>query len=193
MTKPLDGNKAGVTDTECEDTLELELSAEQMLALSRADTLIQSSPVPVTSIENLLLNVPKDERRVRTAVVLGLSAAVVSLGSIAYLATSRAQPVPVRANTVARSAALETPALPSANNAPVRFTNPFDATEVFEFPPGTSKSEARHAVADLLLKRARDRQNSFQNNALTKCNSGSRQPCHDHKAHPTQLRARDEA
>jgi hypothetical protein len=163
MTKPLDGNKAGVTDTECEDTLELELSAEQMLALSRADTLIQSSPLPVTSIENSLPNVPKDERRVRTAVVLGLSAAP------------------------------ETPALPCANNAPVRFTNPFDATEVFEFPPGTSKSEARHAVADLLLKRARDRQNSFQNNALTKCNSGSRQPCHDHKAHPTLLRARAEA
>jgi hypothetical protein len=159
MTKPLDGNKAGVTDTECEDTLELELSAEQMLALSRADTAIQSNPLPV---ENSLPNVPKDERRVRTAVVLGLSAAAVSLGSIAYLATSRAQPVPVRANTVARSAAPETPALPSANNAPVLFPNPFDATEVFEFPPGTSKSEARHAVADLLLKRARDRQNSFQ-------------------------------
>jgi hypothetical protein len=163
MTKPLDGNKAGVTDTECEDTLELELSAEQMLALSRADTLIQSSPLSVTSVENSLPNVPKHDRHVlRTAVVLGLSAAAVSLGSIAYLATSRAQPVPVRANTVARSAAPETPALPSANNAPVLFPNPFDATEVFEFPPGTSKAEARHAVADLLLKRARDRQNSFQ-------------------------------
>jgi hypothetical protein len=39
----------------------------------------------------------------------------------------------------------------------VRFSNPFDATEVFEFPPGTSEAEARDAVAELLLQRARDR------------------------------------
>ena len=40
---------------------------------------------------------------------------------------------------------------------PVYFTNPFDATEVFEFPPGTSQSQAHSAVAELLLARARER------------------------------------
>jgi hypothetical protein len=35
--------------------------------------------------------------------------------------------------------------------------NPFDATEVFEFPAETTKTEAREAMAELLLKRARDR------------------------------------
>ena len=40
---------------------------------------------------------------------------------------------------------------------PVYFRNPFDASEVFAFPPGTGQSEARDAVADLLLKRARER------------------------------------
>jgi hypothetical protein len=40
----------------------------------------------------------------------------------------------------------------------VRFANPFDADEVFEFPPGTSQSQARDAVADVLLKRAVSRQ-----------------------------------
>jgi hypothetical protein len=35
--------------------------------------------------------------------------------------------------------------------------NPFDATEVFEFPAGTGKTEAREAVAKRLLERARDR------------------------------------
>jgi hypothetical protein len=40
---------------------------------------------------------------------------------------------------------------------PVRINNAFDATEVFEFPQGTSESEAREAVAELLLSRARDR------------------------------------
>jgi hypothetical protein len=39
----------------------------------------------------------------------------------------------------------------------VRIKNAFDATEVFEFPPGTTESEARDAVAQLLLTRARDR------------------------------------
>ena len=47
---------------------------------------------------------------------------------------------------------LSTPAEP-----PVRFTNPFDASEVFDFPAGTSEDEARAAVATILLDRARTR------------------------------------
>jgi hypothetical protein len=47
---------------------------------------------------------------------------------------------------------------PGAGPAPVRFRNPFDATEVFEFPAGTSDADARDAVAALLLKRAQERQ-----------------------------------
>ena len=39
----------------------------------------------------------------------------------------------------------------------MRIKNPFDATEVFEFPHGTTESEAREAVAERLLSRARDR------------------------------------
>jgi hypothetical protein len=35
--------------------------------------------------------------------------------------------------------------------------NPFDPTEVFELPAETTESEARAAVADLLLQRARSR------------------------------------
>jgi hypothetical protein len=41
---------------------------------------------------------------------------------------------------------------------PVRFRNPFDSNEVFEFPPGTPYTEARDAVAAKLLKRAQERQ-----------------------------------
>jgi hypothetical protein len=51
--------------------------------------------------------------------------------------------------------ALAVPAEPQG--APVRIKNAFDATEVFEFPPGTTESEARQAVAERLLHRARDR------------------------------------
>jgi hypothetical protein len=46
-----------------------------------------------------------------------------------------------------------------AQPVPVKFTNPFDANEVFEFPPGTSETEARDAVASMLLERARERRN----------------------------------
>jgi len=35
--------------------------------------------------------------------------------------------------------------------------NPFDKTEKFTFPPGTSKAEAREQMANLLLQRAVER------------------------------------
>jgi hypothetical protein len=60
------------------------------------------------------------------------------------------------ANPVAPIEAAEAQTAPE-DALPVYFRNPFDASEVFEFPPGTSQAEAREAVADLLLKRARER------------------------------------
>jgi hypothetical protein len=44
--------------------------------------------------------------------------------------------------------------------APVRVRNEFDRSEVFEFPPGTSRQEAREQVAQILLQRAIERQQS---------------------------------
>lgn len=40
---------------------------------------------------------------------------------------------------------------------PVVLTNPFDKTEKFTFPPGTSKADARDQMAAMLLQRAVDR------------------------------------
>jgi hypothetical protein len=40
---------------------------------------------------------------------------------------------------------------------PVVLVNPFDATEKFTFPPGTSKADARDQMATLLLQRATER------------------------------------
>jgi hypothetical protein len=50
---------------------------------------------------------------------------------------------------------------PEVEGEPVRFSNPFDAQEVFEFPAGTSEAKARDAVAQLLLERAVERQRQF--------------------------------
>jgi hypothetical protein len=46
---------------------------------------------------------------------------------------------------------------PAPPEAPVQFVNPFDSTEVFMFPAGTTQGEARDAVAEFLLERARER------------------------------------
>jgi hypothetical protein len=40
---------------------------------------------------------------------------------------------------------------------PVVLVNPFDATETFTFPPGTSKADARDQMATLLLQRGMER------------------------------------
>jgi len=47
--------------------------------------------------------------------------------------------------------------LSEVDSLPTRVTNPFDASEVFEFPPGTPKDTARESVAETLLERARER------------------------------------
>jgi hypothetical protein len=53
---------------------------------------------------------------------------------------------------LAHEAPPEPPTLPA-----VKLPNPFDASEIFEFPPGTSDQEARDTAASLLLERARHR------------------------------------
>jgi hypothetical protein len=46
---------------------------------------------------------------------------------------------------------------------PTQFTNPFDASEVFEFPPGTPQDAARALVAEMLLERAAERREQIGN------------------------------
>jgi hypothetical protein len=147
-------------DAAGEDTLELELSAEQMLSLSRAGAAIRPNTLPVPTAKKSHPAEPEYRRDSWPTVILSIATASVFSGGIAYLATPSTEPFHVSANTVVRSAAAETPVPPPADVARVQFTNPFDATEVFEFPSGTSETEARQAVADVLLQRAHERQNA---------------------------------
>ena len=108
---------------------------------------------------------PEARRIEWPAIVLQIAAATVLSGVIAYLATSPKQSVAAATAPVVAALPHPIPAhsIPAAvpvtpvNDEPVRFTNPFDTTEVFQFPSGTSESDARQAVADVLLQRARDR------------------------------------
>lgn len=63
------------------------------------------------------------------------------------------------AHEAAHQSAPTPPAVELTTNepGPVRFPNPFDASEIFEFPPGTPYDEARDEVARQLLARARER------------------------------------
>jgi hypothetical protein len=70
-------------------------------------------------------------------------------------AANRNAPAPTLAISAPAVSPLATPREPQRPLVQVR--NPFDATEVFEFAAETTKTEAREAMAELLLQRARDR------------------------------------
>jgi hypothetical protein len=91
-------------------------------------------------------------------------------------ATAPPSPSPLLA-AAAMAAAAASPAPSTDQPATVRFVNPFDKKEVFEFPPGTSQPDARDAVADLLAERARDRGSQLvktpRRNGKTAADSGA--------------------
>jgi hypothetical protein len=188
MTKQLNSNTGGFAEEEGDDTIEFELSADQVLMLSRADTAIRSNSLHVPSTAKSLSNLPEDQCGGWPAVILLVSVTTILSGGIAYLGTSQARPVSFGADAVVLLAAPGSPASASADNTAVRFTNPFDGSEVFEFPSGTSKAEVQQAVADLLLKRAHERQNFWSKTTRQrKKNLGLSRADHDYRSRSTQL------
>ena len=90
------------------------------------------------------------------AVITGATAWALIVCGIAYLVEKHRPSATPPLDSAA--IALDESFAPSLREAtPVLFNNPFDPTEVFEFPPGTGEAEARDAVAQMLLARARDR------------------------------------
>ncbi|MFC4312247.1 hypothetical protein ACFPN2_24410 [Steroidobacter flavus] len=149
-------------------TMDLELSAQELLALSDARHIEQreSRPtlqpsVPTSSASPYELDATKAlaTRRVsvsRAALLLIVFGSLVfgaygldSPGRASHLAIDNSQQ-PVQLDWP--------PPEQIAEGEPVRFANPFDRDEVFEFPPGTTEAEARDAVAEMLMDRAMSRQ-----------------------------------
>jgi hypothetical protein len=91
---------------------------------------------------------------VRVLLYVGLLVGIVYVRQIGEEPIQVAQKVDPRPALVGEERA---PTAPSADSEAMLIKNPFDRTEAFEFPPGTSKAEAREAVAKLLLERAHDR------------------------------------
>ena len=150
-----------------DDTIELDLTGEEQLALSRAAEAAQATARPDESRPVLSVPEYKNSAFRRTGridfvcdVIFAVAVASITVGFL-WPAPDR-HPADLRppAPAVASAAPLAevAPAEPAEpQGAPVQIRNAFDAREVFEFPHGTTESEAREAVAELLLGRARVR------------------------------------
>ena len=170
---------AGSAHDSSDDTIELDLTGEEQLALSRAAEAARATAHPDES--GPVLSVPEYKncafrRTARIDFVCNVIFAVAVPGiavALLWPAPDRHPPAPAPAVASAAPLAEVAPAGPAEpQGAPVRIKNAFDATEVFEFPPGTTESEAREAVAELLLSRARDRRAE----GLALRRAGNRQP-----------------
>jgi hypothetical protein len=139
-----------------ETDTEIELSAQDLLALSAPTQVVEpasgpalpaAEPVKRASPRKLVLSLALTVAAVGVAVTYGISSS-----------GGASQPV---ASTSQQIAQMDEPAPQSlADSQPVRFVNPFDAGEVFEFPAGTTQTQARDAVAEVLMERALSRQKS---------------------------------
>jgi hypothetical protein len=107
----------------------------------------------------------------RTPVAVGAVFAVVAVGAVAamyrYSSPGTAPPPPAPPPVVAAEE-MEIPAAAPPAPAVVRVKNPFDPSEVFEFPPGTPANVARDRVADILMARAMERQKHLDKKYLDK-------------------------
>jgi hypothetical protein len=126
--------------------------------------LVKLSVTPADDVQPAEAGTPCSGRRTLSKIALpsGLLLAAVAAGGALYTRDAANSPRQAAVETapvvmpdwVSESAA---PTVPEPAPAPVRFTNPFDNTEVFEFPPGTTREEARDAVAQILRERAAER------------------------------------
>jgi hypothetical protein len=163
-----------------EDTLEMVLTPADMHLLARAAeeqqraaTVADSTP-QATTTDSTLPSMPSQTTRTHNSASLargalaGVAAGLVIVVAIASLSTARlttapkSSPPPQTPKLVAAAPAAA-PATPEPSQPavaaaqPLRFKNPFDKSEVFEFPAGTTLEEARASVADVLRQRAQDR------------------------------------
>ena len=117
-------------------------------------------PAPAAAPVAVLQQPRRMNSHLRGALIASVMAIAAFMSTIAYVAVTKARPSTMPVFTAPPPMPRETapvPPPPVVAPLPMRFANPFDASEVFEFPPGTTEMEARDAVASLLLERAESR------------------------------------
>lgn len=139
---------------ECE--LEVELGADELLAFVQSSA--PATPPNPASVHAHHHASPAEQCCSRMACGAGVAVALAVLtGLILYRPAIVAPPAPDVAMMIPESTKMSPPISPEPARPPVRFANPFDRSEVFEFPAGTSRTEARRKVAQLLMERAHGR------------------------------------
>jgi hypothetical protein len=136
-----------------DDTIELQLTPQQVLELSQAAEAAQ--PVAVSS----------RFRRWHLTPIAKMASATIGYVVLAWWSTSQLawRPETPAAAAARPAAVIPRSALTASSAEPaVRVHNPFDATEVFEFPAGTSLADGRSKVAQILLQRAHERQSQWE-------------------------------
>ncbi len=173
MTKLWENGAKEPARTPGKDTIEMELRAEDALGLARS----AAEHLPGDDAEQSIAEAATSARepsgqdasaagggRLRPLPILLGAAGIISFAAAAialYRPAGDELPAPT---TVAVLRDPPPSSLPPATEEsdpapePVQFRNPFDRSEVFVFPPGTSEADARAAVAEALIERARERQ-----------------------------------
>jgi hypothetical protein len=183
MMKAPAGGVAGFdADPDDEDTIEMVLTPADMRLLAQAAgepqrqaTSVPESTAPSPTTDSTLQSMPSqtttrpgNSANLARGALAGVAGALVIIVAIASVSTARlttdrkATPAPERHQLVAAAASAASEPSPQAAAAvpdaqPLHYKNPFDKSEVFEFPAGTTLEEARQSVADLLLQRAHGR------------------------------------
>jgi hypothetical protein len=148
---------------------EIEFNAEQLASLTKArvsaaSTATSTIPVAPPRIESATSAAPHGPDRWRfAAAIAGVGAVMVLSAVIGYeglRSTPEPPPLPPPLAQVDESSSAPVVATVS-NQEPLRVRNPFDRSEVFEFPAGTTSDAAKTAIADTLLERARERQAEY--------------------------------
>jgi hypothetical protein len=170
-----------------DDTIELVLTPEQLSDLSQAAEEAQVAdsdlpravvapapmlvaPIPVPAVVAIVPDVPPPRApRWHQTPIAKMAANTLAFVAFAWWSVSQLAGQPQAHPTAPIVAAARPVALvthPSAATAlqqpPMQVVNPFDKTEVFEFPAGTSADEGREKVAQILLQRARERQSRWE-------------------------------
>ncbi len=147
--------------------MEVELSAQDLIRLTPLQV-VPASPQPAAISSDALPTATQSTattqgRPASTALRLSprmlgaatlAAAAALTIGALIWFAP----PQRVVEAPVSNWSPMPEAVIDEAAETPTLVTNPFDASEVFELPPGLSQDEARAMVADLLLKRASERQ-----------------------------------
>ncbi len=160
-------NQSGDNRFSADAELEVELSAFDLLGLTPASP-AESAAVDAPRIATVTVNPAANaaqvaahrSMRLKSPRTMGIAAmALVSLIAIVSVA-ELAPPQRAIERPVSNWSPVPDPVVTEVEEPPppTLFANPFDASEVFELPPGLSRDEARAMVADLLLKRASERQ-----------------------------------